>query len=150
MEASRASTKCCGPRNQRTEHVSPGTNSAYSPYAPARRPGGKPSEKPKYRVLIHHKYLARWEVFVDRVGLANAQRAWDHLAMQPGSPPPIGQCSKLRGMDKYAKNGWSHIYHYEASSMARIDYQFHPRIQVTEGKEPSPVVRILRLDLGSH
>lgn len=130
--------------------MSPGTNSAYSPYAPARRPGGKPGEKPNYRVLIHHKYLDRWDALVERVGLANAQRAWDHLAMQPGSPPLIGQCSKMRGMAKHAKDGWSHIYHYEASSMARIDYQFHPGIQVSEGMEACPVVRILRLELGSH
>ncbi len=101
-------------------------------------------------MLIHHKYLERRNALVDRVGLANAQRAWDHLAMQPGSPPPIGQCTKMRGMAKYAKDGWSHIYHYEASSMARIDYQFHPGIQVSEGMEPCPVVRVLRLELGSH
>ncbi|WP_158068449.1 hypothetical protein [Serinicoccus sp. CUA-874] len=53
-------------------------------------------------------------------------------------------------MKKYAKDGWSPIYHYEASSMARIDYQFHAGLQVSEGLTPHPVVRILKLDLGSH
>ena len=40
--------------------------------------------------------------------------------MQPDQPPRIGQCTKLRGMVKYARDGWSDVYHYEASSMVRI------------------------------
>ena len=130
--------------------MAPGTTSAYAPYAPARRPGGKPDEKPKYRVLVHHKYLTVWDSLADQIGLANAQRAWAHLATQPSQPPPTGQCTKLRGMEKYVKGGWSPIYHYEASSKARIDYQFHPSFRTTDDNIPSPVVRILRMDLGSH
>jgi hypothetical protein len=87
--------------------VNPGTTSAYSPFTPARRPGGRPDIRPSYRVLIHHDYSTLWDALIDRVGLSNAQRAWDHLATQPGSPPLIGQCTKLRGMQKYAKDGWS-------------------------------------------
>jgi hypothetical protein len=101
-------------------------------------------------VLIHHDYSTLWDALIDRVGLSNAQRAWDHLATQPGSPPLIGQCTKLRGMQKYAKDGWSAVYHYEVSSKGRIDYQFHDAHQSSGDLEPSPVVRILRLDLGSH
>ncbi len=46
--------------------------------------------------------------------------AWDHLATQPDQPPRIGQCTKLHGMARYARDGWSDVYHYEASSMVRI------------------------------
>lgn len=126
--------------------MTPRTTSAYAPYRPARRP----DEKPKFRVLVHHKYTGAWAVFAEQVGLANAQRAWDHPAMHPEQPPPIGQCTKLKGMAKYAKDGWSPIYHYEASSKARIDYQYHLSFQTADDQAPCPVVRILRLDLGSH
>jgi hypothetical protein len=46
---------------------------AYRPPVAARRPGGRPSAKPVFRVLVHHKYLAIWNELADRVGLANAQ-----------------------------------------------------------------------------
>ncbi|MDO5066081.1 MAG: hypothetical protein Q4D96_02215 [Propionibacteriaceae bacterium] len=130
--------------------MTPGTTSAYSPFAPARRPGGKPADKPRFRVLVHHKHLRDWAVLIERIGLANAQRAWEHLAMQPDQPPPIGQCTKLKGMGKFIKDGWSPVYHYEASSKARIDYQFHEAFQTAANRTPTPVVRILRMDLGSH
>lgn len=128
----------------------PRTTSAYSPYTPARRPGGKPEKKPRFRVLVHHKYSSVWADLAEHIGLSNAQRAWDHLAMQPAQPPPIGQCTKLKGMGKYVKDGWSPIYHYEASSKARIDYQFHQSFKTSEDHVACAVVRILRMDVGSH
>ena len=47
-------------------------NSAYEPMEPARRPGGKPEEKPCYRVLVHRKYESAWEQIVERVGIQQA------------------------------------------------------------------------------
>ena len=49
-------------------------DSAYNPMEPARSPGGKPLEKPKYRVLVHRKYAAAWEQIVERVGLKQARQ----------------------------------------------------------------------------
>ena len=125
-------------------------NSAYAPYRPARRPGGRPSEKPAYRVLVHHKFKDLWDALPERVGIQNAERVWDHLAQQPGLAPLIGQCTKMKGMAKFATNGWSPIYHYEISSMGRLDYQFHQEHQATVDLEPCKVVRILRISLSSH
>lgn len=130
--------------------MSPTANSAYMPFAPARRPGGKPEDEPRFRVVVHRKYLPAWTELIDRIGLPSAQRAWDYLATQPDQPPRIGQCTKLRGMAKYARDGWSDVYHYEASSMVRIDYQFHRNHQTSEERAPCPVVRILRISLSSH
>lgn len=33
---------------------------AYDPEVPAKRPGGKPNNAPKYRILVHRKYEAAW------------------------------------------------------------------------------------------
>lgn len=33
---------------------------AYDPEVPAKRPGGKPINAPKYRILVHRKYEAAW------------------------------------------------------------------------------------------
>lgn len=125
-------------------------NSAYKPYEPARRPGGKPDDAPTYRLVVHRKYAADWEALAGVVGAQNAQRAWDHLANHPGQTPQLGQCSKLKGMAKFATGGWSAIYHYEASSAARINYQFHQGHVATEGQEPVPVTRILSIDLNHN
>ncbi len=124
--------------------------SRYVPYQRARRPGGRPDQKPLWRVLVHRKCADGWDELVQRVGLQSAQRTWDHLAMQPDRPPDIGQCTKLRGMDAYAKDGWSPIYHYEASSMVRLDYQYHAGYQTGSDSDPHPVVRVLRIEFSSH
>lgn len=121
--------------------------SAYKPYEPARRPGGKPSTAPKFRVLVHRKYADDWDRLIEAVGLQNAQRAWDHLANTPDQTPRIGQCTKLKGLDKKIKDGWSAFYHYEASSKARIDYQFHLGYASSDNRSPTPVTKILKIDL---
>lgn len=100
--------------------------------------------------MVHQKYQDKWDALTERVGLQSAQRAWDHLATQPDLPPPIGHCQKLRGMEKYAKDGWSSLYHYEVSSMARVDFQFNPGHRADPEKEPCQVVRIVRIGLSSH
>ena len=68
----------------------------YRPHVAARRPGGRPPVKPGFRVLVHHKYLPIWNEPADRVGLANAQQFWDHVAMTPGQPPRIGTSSVMK------------------------------------------------------
>lgn len=126
------------------------TPGAYSPFEPARRPGGHPDIQPTWRVLIHHKYRNLWAELPDRVGLQNASRAWDYLAHTPNSPPRIGQCTKLKGTDKFAKNGWSAVYHYEVSGAGRIDFQYNQAFTGGGRGDSHPVVRIIRLDLSSH
>jgi hypothetical protein len=32
------------------------TGSAYQPFTPARRPGGRPAARPRYQVLVHRKF----------------------------------------------------------------------------------------------
>jgi hypothetical protein len=80
------------------------TPGSYRPHVAARRPGGRPAVKPAFRVLVHHKYLAVWNELADRVGLANAQQFWDHVAMTPGQPPKVGT-SSLRYSLGLAVNG---------------------------------------------
>lgn len=72
-------------------------NSAYEPMEPARRPGGKPEEKPCYRVLVHRKYESAWEQIVERVGIQQAQQFWDHVAKTPGMKDPIASTRPLKG-----------------------------------------------------
>lgn len=52
---------------------------AYDPEVPAKRPGGKPINAPKYRILVHRKYEAAWNQIVERVGFA-------------ASPTILGSC----------------------------------------------------------
>jgi len=126
------------------------TPSAYQPYEPAKRPGGKPQGKPGWRVLVHRKHAALWAQLAENVGLQNAQRAWEHLATSPNLPPAIGTSTKLKGTQKFAVDGWSAIYHYEVSGAGRIDYQFNGAFTTSPGADPHPVVRIISISLGSH
>jgi hypothetical protein len=100
---------------------------AYRPHVAARRPGGPPAVRPAYRVLVHHKYLAVWSELADRVGLANAQQFWDHVATTPGQPPKVGASSVMKGKHNAPKwPGYSKTIHYEITGAGRIDYQFNP------------------------
>jgi len=126
------------------------TPSAYQPYQPAKRPGGKPDTQPKWRVIVHRKHAPLWSQLADKVGLRNAQRAWDYLATRPNVAPAIGTSTKLKGMGKYARDGWSAPHHYEVSGAGRIDYQYNPRYQATANGDPHPVVRIVSINLDSH
>jgi hypothetical protein len=58
------------------------TASAYQPYEPARRPGGRPAAKPGYRVLVHRKFADLWTALPERVGLTAAQHFYDHAVPQ--------------------------------------------------------------------
>jgi len=70
---------------------------AYRPHVAARRPGGRPAVKPVFRVLVHRQFLGIWNELPSRVGLANAQQFWDHVAMTPGQPPKVGTSSVMKG-----------------------------------------------------
>src|SRR5882724_3004270 len=94
---------------------------AYDPNVPARRPGGKPAKTPQYRVLVHKAYRSKYDELVKRVGLQAAQQFWDHLATSPGNPSPVAAITVLKGKVGKARDGWSKVYHYELSSMARAD-----------------------------
>jgi hypothetical protein len=74
----------------RRSDPAPGT---YRPHVAARRPGGRPSVKPVFRVLVHRQFLGIWNDLPSRVGLENAQQFWDHVAMTPGQPPKVGTSS---------------------------------------------------------
>jgi len=124
---------------------------AYRPFVAARTPGGKPSTKPIYRVLVHRRYLDAWNSLVDRVGISSARQFWFHVSMTPGAPPAIGTSTILRGRHHGPKwAGYSRTIHYEISGAGRIDYQYCNN--TTEGThgDPHHVVKILTIDLGSH
>lgn len=126
-------------------------NSAYDPNVPAKRPGGKPDKKPKYRVLVHKRYLGHYSELADRVGLKQAQQFWDHVSHDPGNPDPIAQTCYLRGQAGRPKGpGWSRTIHYEVSSSARIDYQYCGTYTTEPDGDPHPVVAILTINYSSH
>jgi hypothetical protein len=126
----------------------PGT---YRPHVAARRPGGRPSVKPVFRVLVHRQFLGIWNDLSSRVGVANAQQFWDHVAMTPGQTPKVGTSSVMKGKHALPKwPGYSKTIHYEITGAGRIDYQFNP--SATEGPrgDPHAVVKILTIYLRSH
>lgn len=127
------------------------SDSANRPLGPARRPGGRPPEAPAYRVLVHRKFLTKWEQVVTRVGLQQAQELWDHLAQHPARAPSTGRSCFLRGKaGKPQAPGWSRTIHYELSSMARVDYQYNDAYRTSPGGDPHPVVAILTVNCSSH
>lgn len=124
---------------------------SYRPFVPARRPGGQPSEKPRYRVLVHQRRRQRWEDLPRRTGLENAQQFWDHVAQTPAQPPAVGRSSFLRGKaGKPRKPGFSRTVHYEITGAGRIDYQHVEDYVTGPGGDPHGVVFILDIDLSSH
>ena len=128
-----------------------GATGAYRPFRPARRPGGRPSAKPPFRVLVHRQYKAIWDQLPARVGLANAQQFYDHVAVTPGEQPAVGRSTILRGrIGRPRAEGFARTIHYEISGAGRIDYQFNPAYTTGGGGDPHGVVFILRIDLGSH
>lgn len=129
----------------------PSKRGAYAPLEAARRPGGRPDFPPEYRVLVHRQYRDRWNELVDRVGMASAQRFWDHVALTPGLTSGIANTSILRGKAGAPKGpGWSKTVHYEVSGAGRINYQFNNEYRTSAEGDPHPVVFILTIDYSSH
>jgi hypothetical protein len=127
------------------------TGSAYRPFEPASSPGGRPSAKPQYRVLVHRKFRNHWSDLVDRVGIQQAKQFWDHVSTTPGQKSPLASIAILRGKAGFPMaDGWSRTLHYEVTSAGRIDYQFHNEYQTHEGGDKHQVVAILTISYGSH
>lgn len=124
---------------------------AYRPFVAARRPGGGPTERPRFRVLVHRQYVEQWASLAERVGKENAQQFWDHVAMTPGQPPKVGRSTVLRGRHHGPKRpGYSRTVHYEITGAGRIDYQYATTTTEGQADDPHAVVKILTIDLGSH
>jgi len=129
---------------------------AYDPYRTLGRPGGKPTAKPRFRVLIHKRDWAGWQKLIDEAGAENAQQLWDHLANRADQPPLLGTTTLLRGDHMKGKNGWSRVYHYEVTGPGRVDYRIHPKhdggIKDDDNGQPDkhPCVRIIDISMGSH
>jgi hypothetical protein len=124
---------------------------AYRPFVAARAPGGRPSEKPIFRVLVHRQYLDIWHSIPDRVGLTSAKQFWDHVSTTPGAPPSVGTSTVLRGKHHKAKwPGYSQTIHYEISGAGRIDYQYASATAEGAKGDVHAVVKILTIDLNSH
>ncbi len=124
---------------------------AYRPFVPARRPGGHPPRRPRYRILVHRQCLTLWEQLPERVGLASAQQFYDHVASAPGHPSTVGRTTILSGKAGLPKTeGFSRTVHYEISGAGRIDYQYHDTYTGGAQGDPHPVVYILTIDLSSH
>jgi hypothetical protein len=125
--------------------------SAYDPYKPAKRPSGKPDSEPRYRVLVHKRFLLHYNELSARVGEQQAKQFWDHVANTPGRTDPVASTSILKGRAGRAQGpGWSRTIHYEVSSSARIDYQYNDDYVTAPGGDPHPVVAILTINYGSH
>jgi len=102
-------------------------------------------------VLVHRSFLDDWTALPERVGLANAQQFWDHVAFTPGEHPKVGNSCVMKGKHNVGKApGFSKTIHYEISGAGRIDYQFNPAFTGGEFKDAHGVVFILTVAFGSH
>jgi hypothetical protein len=124
--------------------------SSYRPFVSARRPGGPPAGKPKWRVIVHRKHLQLWNDLVDRCGLQAAQQCWDQLAFNADRPSPFGNITMMKGKLRHGKDGWSGVHHYEITGAGRVDFQHHANFSGGAIGDEHAVVRIISIDLGSH
>ncbi len=71
--------------------------------------------------------------------------------MSPHEFAALASSTILRGKaGKPQDVGWSRTVHYEASSKARVNYQYHNEYTTAEGGDAHRVVAILTIELGSH
>jgi hypothetical protein len=102
-------------------------------------------------VLVHRKFHQHWKQIEARVGLDSAQELWDHLASNPGRCPEINGSCILKGTSGRPQGpGWSRTIHYELSSKARVNYQFHDKFPDGAVGDEHPIVAILTIDYRSH
>lgn len=124
---------------------------AYAPLVPLGRPGGKPAQAPKFRVLLKRRDWEMWQKLIDEAGLENAQQLWDHMAHRADLPPQLGKCLKMRGghvgptADK-----WSAVHHYSVTGPGRVNYRFHTTFKGGSARQQHKVVKIVSIELGSH
>ncbi len=79
------------------------------------------------------------------------QEFWDYVASSPGVPPGIGASCLLRGKAGLPQGpGWSRTVHYEASSKARINFQYHDHYKTNQAGDEHRIVAILTIDYSSH
>ena len=71
--------------------------------------------------------------------------------MTPGEPSAVASITILRGKaGRPNGDGWSRTHHYELTSKARADYQYHDSYVTEPGGDEHRVVAILTLSFGSH
>jgi hypothetical protein len=76
---------------------------------------------------------------------------WDHLAAAPGSTTAVASTTILKGRSGQPQGpGWSRTVHYEVSSSARVDFQYHDEYQTHPAGDCHRVVAILTISFGSH
>lgn len=125
--------------------------SRYDPNEPAKRPGSRPQVAPRYRVLVHKRFMTHYGQLVDRVGLQQAQQLWDHLSQTPGQPSPIANITILKGTaGKPNGPGWSRTHHYEVTGSARVDCQYNDKFKTEPAGDEHRVVAILTVNYSSH
>lgn len=103
-----------------------------------------------WRLLVHRHYARAWESLADRVDQDSAQQLHDHVPATTDRPPRVGTSGMLRGNHNKGKSGWSTRIHYEVTGAGQIDYEYHATYRVGAKSDKQPVVRILRIELGSH
>ncbi len=135
-----------------TRKPSGAKTSAYRPFTPTRRPGGKPAGKPLYRVLVHRRHERAWHQLADRIGLDQAQRFYDHVSASPATVPAGVRVTKLKGSAGRAKeSGFSSRLHWRVpGSPARIDYEYCDEYRGGRQGDPHRVVRVVAINYSSH
>ncbi len=107
--------------------------------------------KPKYRLLVHRKFLSEWKELVRRVSLESALQFYDHVTQTPGSHPFVGSSTILKGKAGKPKwDGYSRTVHYEISGAGRIDYQWTDHDTNGAHGDEHRITKILTIDFGSH
>ncbi|MDH2425395.1 hypothetical protein [Sphaerisporangium sp. TRM90804] len=100
---------------------------------------------------MHRRFAQHYEQLVHRVGLQQAEQFWDHVSQEPGKPSALASITILKGSaGKPRGSGWSRTHHYELTSMARVDYQYHDGYRTAPDGDAHPVVAILTISFGSH
>ena len=126
-------------------------NRAYSPFVPARSPGGRPEQEPQYRILVHRKFEQQWDQLVQRVGIAGARQFWNHVSRTPSAPSAIASITLLKGAaGKPMNEGWSRTHHYEVSGAGRINYQYNNHYMTTQHSDEHAIVAIMTINYSSH